>query len=77
MQWNCRGYYSNYSSFKVLLNRRNPAVVALQETKQRATQRNLLCPRAYVPITKPFTGGEIASGGVGLLINRDLIQAEI
>ena len=77
LQWNCRGYYSNYSSFKVLLNRRNPAVVALQETKQRATQRDIICPRAYKSYAKPFTGGEIASGGVGLLINIDLIQAEI
>ena len=51
--------------------------MALQETKQRATQRDIICPRAYKSYAKPFTGGEIASGGVGLLINIDLIQAEI
>ena len=76
VQWNCRGLYKNYSEFKILVKNKNPGIISLQETKQKENQ-NLKCPRAYKPYSKPFIGGEIASGGVALLVNKDLIQDEI
>ena len=31
LQWNCRGYYANFSNIKELLDKYNLAIMALQE----------------------------------------------
>ena len=51
-------------------------MIALQETKLK-TNETILGIRKYSKYTKNYTDGEIACGGVSLLVRDDLIQAEI
>ena len=64
LQWNCRGYYANFSNIKELYDKYNPAIMALQELIMG--QRKTLSLRGYHSI---HSAGR---GGAGLLIRKDI-----
>ena len=69
LQWNCRGYYANFSNIKELYDKYNPAIMALQELIMG--QRKTLSLRGYHSI---HSAGR---GGAGLLIRKDIPYSEI
>ena len=69
LQWNCRGYYANFSNIKELHDKYIPAVMALQELIMG--QRGTLSLRGYHSLQS------IGRGGAGLLIRNDVPFREI
>ena len=75
VNWNCRGFRSNFTHIHRLISDTDPLVVCLQETKFSANSKIGL-PK-FTPYIKNCTSNQIASGGVAILVRNDIIQEKI
>ena len=68
IQWNCRGLKANYNDILLLINEHDPAVLCLQETflkdTDKITFKNFSLYNAYFP------NADRASGGVSVVVNN-------
>ena len=70
LQWNCRGYSSNYEEIISLIRKYQPKVILLQET-----MLGVLTPRApsgYSIITSSQTGRAVPGDGLAILIRNGI-----
>ena len=75
IQWNCRGIRANHEELQLLLEKYNPKVVCLQETFIKENNRiNLNNYQAYNHLHKDRLR---ASGGVSILVRKDVPQNQI
>ena len=71
----CRGVKANYEELLLLLNEYNPKVVCLQETFLKdKNQLNIKHSQSYDHL---YTDGHRASGGVSILVRKDVPQQQI
>ena len=75
IQWNCCGYKANYDKLLLLIAERNPTAICLQETfKKHSDKLNIKTFEQYDYI---HGTGQRASGGVSILIRKDIPQNKI
>ena len=75
IQWNCRSLRSNAENLKVLMNRSNPSVVCLQETKLGEKDFN---PGLNFSFYKsPSPSSDHAKGGTAIIVNNALHHSYI
>ena len=75
IQWNCRGYKANYDKLLLLIAELNPTAICLQETlKKHSDKLNIKTFEQYDYI---HDTGQRASGGVSILIRKDIPQNKI
>ena len=68
VQWNCRGLKANYDEVLVILSTLSPAVVCLQETYLKGSDK--LSIRSYSCFNYIHDDGGRASGGCSILVNN-------
>ena len=71
----CRGIRANYEELLLLLNEFNPKVVCLQETFLR--DKNQLNIKHFQSFNHLYKDGHRASGGVSILVRKDIPQSQI
>ena len=69
IQWNCRGLRTHSEYLKVLMNRTNPRVVCLQETKLGNKDFNPGLNYAFYKSMMPVSAH--AKGGTAIIVNKD------
>ena len=70
IQWNCCGYKANYDELLLLIAKLNPTAICLQETfKKHSDKLNIKTIEQYDYI---YDTGQRASGGVSILIRKDI-----
>ena len=75
IQWNCCGYIANYDELLLLIAKLNPTAICLQETfKKHSDKLNIKTFEQYDYI---HDTGQRASGGVSVLIRKDIPQNKI
>ena len=75
IQWNCRGYKANYDELLLLIAELNPTVICLQGTfKKHSDKLNIKTFEQYDYI---HDTEQRASGGVSILIRKDIPQNKI
>ena len=75
IQWNCRGYKTNYDELLLLIAELNPTAICLQETfKKHSDKLNIKTFEQYDYI---IDTGLRASGGVSTLIRKYMPQNKI
>ena len=74
VQWNIRGYRSNYYELRNLISDSNASCICLQETK--IGNSIPFCPRGFDIFTSNRVDGE-PHGGVAILVRRELPHIEI
>ena len=75
IQWNCRGYKTNYDELLLLIAEFNPTIICLQETlKKHSDKLNIKTFEQYDYIIGTT---QRASGGVSILIRKDIPQNKI
>ena len=75
LQWNCRGIKANYEELLLLLTKYNPKVICLQETFLKDI--NQLNIKNYYTYNHIHKDGHRASGGVSILVRKDIPQHQI
>ena len=75
LQWNCRGIKANYEEFLILLDKYYPKVLCFQETFLKDT--NHLNIKNYNSYYHRHKDGHKASGGVSILVRKDIPQHQI
>ena len=75
LQWNCRGIRANYEELLILLDKYDPKVVCFQETFLKYT--NHLKIKNYNSYNYLHKDGHRASGGVSILVRKDIPQHQI
>ena len=75
VQWNCRGVGANREELQLLLEKYNPAVVCLQETFIK--KNNEINIKNYQTYNHIYKGGLRASGGVSILVRKDVPQGQV
>ena len=71
LQWNCRGFRSNFEELKLLIREYDPACICLQELILGVNYPFLLPPTSYISYTSHHRGIN-GRGGAGLLIRNSL-----
>ena len=74
LHWNCWGIRANYEEL-LLLNKFNLKVVCLQETFLK--DENQLNMKHFQSYNYLYKDGHIASGGVSILIRKDIHQSQV
>ena len=75
IQWNCRGYKANYDKLLLLIAKLNPTTICLQVTfKKHSDKLNIKTFKQYDYI---IDTEQRASGGVSILIRKDIPQNKI
>ena len=75
IQWNCRGYKSNYNELLLLITELNPTAICLQETlKKHSDKLNIKTFEQYDYI---HDTRERTSGWVSILIRKDIPHNKI
>ena len=75
IQWNCRGIRTNYEDLQQLLTNHNPQIVCLQETFLK--ESSSIKFKQYYPYNYLNKGGNRVSGGVLILVRKDIPQSQI
>ena len=75
LQWNCRGIRTNYEELLILFDKYNSKVICLQETFLKDT--NHLNIKNYNLYNHLHKDGHRASGGVSILVRKDIPQHQI
>ena len=73
IQWNCRGFNTNYNELEVLSQQLNPFAICLQETYIKERKKRIL--RTMYNVNSP--DGDRAAGGSTILVRCDIIHSEI
>ena len=71
VQWNCRGFRSNFEEIKSLISQRNPAIICLQETFLRPSDRCSLKDYSHDSVFSVGGDGR-PTGGSSIFINNNL-----
>ena len=72
LQWNCRGLKGNFNELKLLAQKYNPPVIALQETHLKPSDNVTFKPyHTY----NTFSPDESAKGGSSLFIKQGIIHS--
>ena len=74
LQWNCKGIRANYEELQQLLTNHNPKIACLQETFLKESRSIWFKQYPYNHFNKD---GNRTSGGVSILIRKDLPQSQI
>ena len=73
--WNCCGYKANYDKLLLLIAELNPTAICLQETfKKHSDKLNI---KTFEQYDYMHNTGQRASGGVSILIRKDIPQNKI
>lgn len=76
LQWNIRGFRSNFEELKLLLNKYNNKIACLQEIKLKNTDNCTL--RGFNIYKQCFTASnDTATGGVAILVRQDVPHQEV
>src|SRR5678815_1306876 len=70
LQWNCRGYYSNFEELVQLINICTPKCICLQEL--RLCHRDFFQPSEYKSPLTSIERGDNDRGGAGILIHKSI-----
>ena len=68
IQWNCRGLKANFNDILLLLNEHDPAVLCLQETFLKVTDK--ITFKNFSLFSAYFQNADRASGGVSIVVNN-------
>src|SRR5215469_6014265 len=69
LQWNCRGFRSNFEELKLLIRDYDPACICFQELILGVNYPVLLPPTSYISYTSHQRGNN-GRGGAGLLVRN-------
>ena len=75
LQWNCRGLKPNHQDLQIVLRRRNPFIICLQETKLAPTMACNI--KGYAIFRKDVHSATIAHGGVLLAVHHSLPSPQL
>ena len=75
IQWNCRGYKANYNELQLLITEQNPTIICLQETFKKSNDKTKM--KNYEQYDYIHDTELRASGGVSILIRKNLPQSKI
>ena len=73
--WNCRGIWAIYEELKQLLTNHNPKIACLQETFLK--ESSSIKFKQYHQYNYLNKGGNRASGGLSILVWKDIPQSQI
>src|SRR5215470_16663587 len=76
LQWNCRGFRSNFEELKLLIRDYDPACICLQELILEVNYPFLLPPTSYISYTSHHQGNN-GRGGAGLLVRNSILSDAI
>ncbi|XP_073979064.1 uncharacterized protein [Rhodnius prolixus] len=71
IQWNINGFQIHQEDLRILIHRKSPALICLQETHLRPDQS--LQIKHYKTYRKDYLHGQRACGGVAILVREDII----
>ena len=75
IQWHCHVYKANYDELILLIAELHPTSICLQETfKKHSDKLNI---KTFEPYDSLHDTGQRASGGVSILIRKDIPQNKI
>src|SRR5215469_1895334 len=71
LQWNCRGFRSNFEELKLLIRDYDPACIYLQELIFGGNYSFIIPPTSYISYTSHHRGNN-GRGGAGLLVRNSI-----
>ena len=74
LQWNCRGYYSNYENLILLIKEYQPCCIVLQETMHGS--KPIKAPRGYCTYATSNTSSN-AGQGLAIFVRNDTPSTRI
>ena len=77
IQWNCRGLKTNFNELKLLFQKHNPLIFALQETHLKESDNITFRSYELYNAFSPVEDNDRAKGGSSLLIKQGIIHSHI
>ena len=75
LQWNCRGFSSNFNELGLLAQFFNPQVICLQETHFKQTENYTMRHFTFYNVFSPDP--ERAMGSASILVRQDVIHSQV